>query len=76
MQSSNTDDMIFSVGEIISYLSQSTTLMPGTIILTGTPSGVGFTRKPPVFLKPGDKLETKIGNIGVLENGVKKETSE
>ncbi len=73
MQSSNTMDMIFSVGQIISYLSQSTTLMPGTVILTGTPSGVGFTRKPPVYLQPGDKLQTKIENIGVLENRVVQE---
>ncbi len=70
MQESNTSDMIFSVGQIISYLSQSTTLLPGTLILTGTPSGVGFTRTPPVYLKPGDVLETHIENIGVLENRV------
>jgi 2-keto-4-pentenoate hydratase/2-oxohepta-3-ene-1,7-dioic acid hydratase in catechol pathway len=70
MQKSNTSDMIFSVGEIISYLSESATLIPGTIILTGTPSGVGFTRKPPVYLSPGDVLETKIEKIGVLENHV------
>jgi 2-keto-4-pentenoate hydratase/2-oxohepta-3-ene-1,7-dioic acid hydratase in catechol pathway len=62
--------MIFSVGEIISFLSQSTTLAPGTVILTGTPSGVGFTRKPPVYLKPGDMLETKIKEIGVLKNKI------
>ncbi len=75
MQKSNTSDMIFSVSEIISYLSQSTTLLPGTIILTGTPGGVGFTRQPPVFLKPGDRLETKIENIGCLENTVVQEGS-
>ncbi len=73
MQKSNTSDMIFSVAEIISYLSQSTTLLPGTIILTGTPGGVGFTREPPVFLKPGDRLETKIEKIGCLENTVVQE---
>jgi 2-keto-4-pentenoate hydratase/2-oxohepta-3-ene-1,7-dioic acid hydratase in catechol pathway len=70
MQKSNTEDMIFSVGNIISYLSQSSTLVPGTIILTGTPSGVGFTRKPPVYLTPGDVLETKIEKIGNLKNQV------
>lgn len=70
MQKSNTSDMIFSVGQIISYLSQSTTLVPGTIILTGTPSGVGFARKPPIYLGPGDVLETKIEKIGVLKNHV------
>ncbi|MCP4021335.1 MAG: fumarylacetoacetate hydrolase family protein [Desulfobacteraceae bacterium] len=70
MQKSNTSDMIFTVAQIISYLSQSATLFPGTIILTGTPSGVGFTREPPVFLKPGDVVQTRIEKIGVLENGV------
>ena len=73
MQKSNTSDMIFSVSQIISYLSQSATIVPGTIILTGTPSGVGFTRKPPVYLKPGDVLETKIEKIGVLKNHVSSE---
>jgi len=73
MQQSNTSDMIFSVARIISYLSESATLIPGTIILTGTPSGVGFTRKPPVYLGPGDILETKIEKIGVLKNHVKLE---
>lgn len=70
MQKSNTGDMIFSVARIISYLSESTTLLPGTLILTGTPSGVGFARKPPVYLKPGDVLETRIEHIGVLKNEV------
>jgi 2-keto-4-pentenoate hydratase/2-oxohepta-3-ene-1,7-dioic acid hydratase in catechol pathway len=70
MQKSNTNDMIFSVARIISFLSESATLVPGTIILTGTPSGVGFTRKPPVYLNPGDVLETKIEKIGVLRNSV------
>ncbi|MBU2452548.1 MAG: fumarylacetoacetate hydrolase family protein, partial [Proteobacteria bacterium] len=57
-QKSNTSDMIFSVSQIISYLSASATLVPGTLILTGTPGGVGFTRNPPVYLQPGDVLET------------------
>ncbi|RLC25591.1 MAG: 5-carboxymethyl-2-hydroxymuconate isomerase [Deltaproteobacteria bacterium] len=70
MQKSSTSDMIFSVAQIISYLSESTTLVPGTIVLTGTPSGVGFTRKPPVYLAPGDVLETKVEKIGVLKNYV------
>ena len=70
MQTGSTSDMIFPVAEIISFLSESTTLLPGTVILTGTPSGVGFTRKPPVYLKPGDILETKIIGIGKLENRV------
>jgi len=70
MQKSNTNDMIFSVARIISYLSESATLVPGTIILTGTPSGVGYTREPPVYLTPGDILETRIEKIGVLKNHV------
>jgi len=70
MQKSNTNDMIFSVPQIISYLSESVTLLPGTLILTGTPSGVGFARKPPVYLSPGDVLETKVDKIGVLKNYV------
>lgn len=70
MQQANTSDMIFSVAEVISYLSQDTTLLPGTIILTGTPSGVGFTRNPPVYLKHGDHLELEIEKIGTLINPV------
>lgn len=74
MQESSTGDMIFSIPELITYLSESTTLLPGTVILTGTPGGVGYTRKPPVFLKPGDVLETGITGMGYLENKVVAET--
>jgi len=70
MQQSNTRDMIFSVAEIIAFLSGSTTLEPGTLILTGTPEGVGMGRKPPVYLKPGDVVEIEIEGIGVLRNPV------
>lgn len=70
MQQGNTSDMIFSIAEIISFLSQGTTLLPGTVILTGTPSGVGFTRTPPVFLTPGDVVKTTIEDIGTLVNSV------
>jgi len=70
MQESNTSDLIFSVSRLIEFLSEDTTLVPGTVILTGTPSGVGFTREPPVFLKKGDVIETKIDKIGTLVNGV------
>jgi 2-keto-4-pentenoate hydratase/2-oxohepta-3-ene-1,7-dioic acid hydratase in catechol pathway len=70
MQTGNTSDMIFSVGELIGFLSEDTTLVPGTVILTGTPSGVGYSRKPPVFLKPGDRLEMTIEHIGALVNRV------
>jgi len=70
MQDANTSDMIFSVTELIEYLSEDMTLLPGTVIMSGTPSGVGFTRNPPVFLKPGDNLELRIEKLGVLRNPV------
>ncbi|UCH98335.1 MAG: fumarylacetoacetate hydrolase family protein [Candidatus Aminicenantes bacterium] len=69
-QDSNTSDMIFDVPAIVSNLSQSITLFPGTVILTGTPHGIGFTRIPPVFLKPGDQVTIKIEQIGELTNPV------
>ncbi len=70
MQSSNTSDMIFSCMQIVSYLSHCMTLLPGTVILTGTPEGVGFKRNPPVYLRKGQVLETEIEGIGVLTNPV------
>lgn len=70
MQNDNTSNMIFSVARLIEYLSDGTTLLPGTVILTGTPSGVGFVRKPPVYLKPGDVVEIRIEKIGSLINPV------
>jgi 2-keto-4-pentenoate hydratase/2-oxohepta-3-ene-1,7-dioic acid hydratase in catechol pathway len=73
LQDSSTGDMIFSVPEIISHLSQSMTLLPGTIILTGTPEGVGFTRQPPIFLRDGDVITIEIEKIGRLTNHVKRE---
>lgn len=69
-QDSNTEDMIFSVAEIISFLSGSTTLLPGTVILTGTPSGVGGGMKPPVFLQAGDEVSVNVEKIGELRNPV------
>lgn len=70
MQESNTSNMLFSSRQIVSYLSKSMTLLPGTVILTGTPEGVGFVRKPPVFLKPGQTIECIIEGIGVLANPI------
>ena len=70
LQSSNTADMIFSVSQMVAFLSNCMTLLPGTIILTGTPEGVGFTRKPQVFLKAGQTLETEIEGIGILTNRI------
>jgi 2-keto-4-pentenoate hydratase/2-oxohepta-3-ene-1,7-dioic acid hydratase in catechol pathway len=73
MQQSNTRDMIFSVAEIIAFLSGSTTLEPDTLILTGTPEGVGMGRRPPVYLQAGDVVEIEIESIGVLRNPVVEE---
>jgi len=71
MQDSRTDQLIFKVPELIEFLTASITLEPGDIIATGTPPGVGFARKPPVFLKSGDKMEVEIDGLGVLVNNVK-----
>jgi 2-keto-4-pentenoate hydratase/2-oxohepta-3-ene-1,7-dioic acid hydratase in catechol pathway len=70
MQNSNTEQMIFSVGQLLAYLSQVFTLEPGDLIYTGTPPGVGAARKPPVYLKGGDVVEVEIERLGVLRNPV------
>ncbi|MBM3970245.1 MAG: 5-carboxymethyl-2-hydroxymuconate isomerase [Planctomycetes bacterium] len=70
MQDWNTNDMIFDVPTLIEFLSGSTLLLPGTVILTGTPHGVGGARKPPVFLKNGDTVTIEIEKIGQLTNPV------
>ncbi len=71
MQDGRTSDMIFPVARLIAFLSQDTTLLPGTVILTGTPDGVGFTRQPPVFLQDGDELIAEVEGIGKLRNVVR-----
>jgi 2-keto-4-pentenoate hydratase/2-oxohepta-3-ene-1,7-dioic acid hydratase in catechol pathway len=73
MQESNTSDMIFDVPTLIEFLSGSTTLLPWTVILTGTPEGVGMARTPPVWLQPGDSVAVEIDGIGVLANPVVEE---
>jgi 2-keto-4-pentenoate hydratase/2-oxohepta-3-ene-1,7-dioic acid hydratase in catechol pathway len=73
MQDSSTADLIFSVPQLIAFLSGSTTLPAGTVILTGTPSGVGAARKPPRFLQPGDTYTVEIEGIGRLQNPVEAE---
>ena len=73
VQDSTTAQMIFNIRETVSNLSQSMTLPPGTVILTGTPEGVGFTRQPPLFLKAGDVVSVKIEKIGTLTNKVIRE---
>jgi 2-keto-4-pentenoate hydratase/2-oxohepta-3-ene-1,7-dioic acid hydratase in catechol pathway len=70
VQDWTTADMIFSVAEIISFLSGSSTLLPGTVILTGTPHGVGMAAKPPRWLVPGDNVTISIAGIGELSNPV------
>ncbi len=71
LQQSNTADMIYSVAQLISYISQDVTLLPGTVILTGTPAGVGVARTPPLFLAGGDHVSINIENIGQLNNSIK-----
>lgn len=73
MQDWSTDDMIFDVPTLIEFLSGSTTLSPGTVILTGTPHGVGAARTPPVFLQPGDRITIEVSGIGALTNPVVEE---
>jgi 2-keto-4-pentenoate hydratase/2-oxohepta-3-ene-1,7-dioic acid hydratase in catechol pathway len=73
MQSSTTANMIFDTATLVSVASKVMTLEPGDIILTGTPHGVGFVRKPPVFMKAGDTCEIEIEGIGLLRNPVRAE---
>ncbi|MHC2067517.1 fumarylacetoacetate hydrolase family protein [Bremerella sp. T1] len=70
MQDSSTSQLIFRIDFLVSYLSKICTLMPGDLIYTGTPPGVGMARKPPVFMKPGDTVEIEIEGLGVLTNPV------
>lgn len=75
MQASRTGDFIFSVPQLIEYISHLVPLYPGDLIFTGTPEGVGATRKPPIFLKPGDTLNSWVEGIGTLTNPVVQEQS-
>jgi 2-keto-4-pentenoate hydratase/2-oxohepta-3-ene-1,7-dioic acid hydratase in catechol pathway len=70
LQDSSTAQMVFGVAEIVSYISRWLTLEPGDLIATGTPAGVGFTRKPPVYLTPGDTVTVEIERVGALTNPV------
>jgi 2-keto-4-pentenoate hydratase/2-oxohepta-3-ene-1,7-dioic acid hydratase in catechol pathway len=73
MQDGNTHDFIFPVAQVIEILTEAMTLEPGDVVLTGTPSGVGYARKPPVFMKPGDVVEVMIEKVGKLRNTVRDE---
>lgn len=69
-QDANTSDMIFKIPDIIATLSLGTTLEPGDIVATGTPSGVAMGMDPPAYLRPGDVVEAEIEGIGVLRNTI------
>ena len=73
LQDARTSLMIFNIPFVISYLSAGMTLLPGTVLLTGTPAGVGFAQKPPRMLKPGDVVEVEVDGIGTLRNPVEAE---
>ena len=70
VQDASTDDLVFDVATLVSTLSEAFTLEPGDVIVTGTPSGVGLARKPPLWMKPGDVCEVELEGIGVLRNPV------
>ena len=69
-QDGNTRDMIYAVDAVIEWVSKGMTLLPGSIIATGTPDGVGFARTPPEFLRPGDVMETEVERLGMLRNRI------
>ena len=71
----STSDMIFDVPALIEFLSATTTLVPGTVILTGTPHGVGMARQPPLWLREGDSVSVEIESIGLLTNPVQNEAA-
>ena len=75
MQKANSRDLIFNVAQLISYISEWLPLNPGDLIATGTMGGVGFSRQPPIFMKPGDLAEVSISGIGVLSNLIADESS-
>ena len=70
MQASNTSEMIFTIAETIAFISRLMTLEVGDVISTGTPAGVGYSRTPPVQLRPGDVVEVEVEGIGTLRNPV------
>jgi len=75
VQQANTKLMLFPVARLVAELSRGTTLLPGTLVLTGTPSGVGFARTPPRFLKHGDVIEVEIDGVGAIRNRVREQSA-
>ena len=73
MQVGHVDDLVFSVPRLIAILTEAITLEPGDVVVTGTPSGVGYARTPPVFMKPGDVIEVEVPGLGILTNTVENE---
>ena len=73
MQDANTDDLVFTIHNLLYRLTECMTLEPGDIIVSGTPAGVGYARTPPVFMKPGDIIEIEVDGIGVLTNTIEDE---
>ncbi|NQW01606.1 MAG: fumarylacetoacetate hydrolase family protein [Rhodospirillales bacterium] len=73
MQDANTDDLVFTIPNLIYRLTECMTLEPGDIIVSGTPAGVGYARTPPVFMKPGDIIEVEVEGIGILSNPIEDE---
>jgi 2-keto-4-pentenoate hydratase/2-oxohepta-3-ene-1,7-dioic acid hydratase in catechol pathway len=71
MQNANTKDFLWGVAETIQLITECMTLEPGDVVITGTPAGVGYARRPPVFMKPGDICEIEIERMGVLQNSIK-----
>lgn len=74
MQDANTDDLVFTIHNLIYRLTECMTLEPGDIIVSGTPAGVGYARTPPVFMKPGDVIEVEVDGIGILSNTIEDES--
>ena len=72
LQDSSTEHMVFPVSELVAFISESVTLEPGDLIATGTPAGVGFARKPPIFLQAGDEVSVEIEGVGTLTNPVER----
>ena len=73
MQDANTDDLVFPVRQLIAILSECMTLEPGDVVVTGTPAGVGYARKPPIWMKAGDTVEIEVPGIGKLVNSIRDE---
>ena len=73
MQSAKLSQLIFDIPSLITYVSKAIPWRAGDVLVTGTPGGVGFKRKPPIFMKDGDKVEVEISEIGILSNIIKDE---